>query len=611
MTKAFKVAGELTLKDGVSKTAKIAEKSMTRTAKLAQSKQSRLNRELIKTNRNLQTQSAKWAKIKTASVKAYQGFIGKAGFGVAAFGAATVVAAKNVGNFDDRMRALGISAGKNDKQLDAFANKTKKQIQNSAIAYRTSSDQITSALEAIVEKTGDLDFAANNIDNIAIAIRATNAEGADIGGIMSEIQKMGETDPKKVMALLDVLARQGKMGAFTLRNLSALGERVFAAYSPKNLQQVREMGALLQFIRMSTGSSEQATTALEAMKRTLTDDQKIGKLNKAGLITHIIGKDGKKELRAITDIMVDLINITQGDELALSKLINEAEARRVTTTFTKLFNQGKNIKEEVGNLVKIDATGTLTRDMKDMSKGMGAAMEGLKQAYHRFADDTLAKGVQNLADTLNEITPEQFHATASAAKNAAIGLTAAYIAGKAFSATMTIIKIAKSFRNPASVQKVFVTNSAQIGNSVSSKVSKIIGVGTAGVVGWQAGKLANKHLIEPGVKLLTGGKSETLGDLVYSKIHKNDYQPNSAKTYKAITQAREFAMKRGMDPKEAIKKAIEVINYQPPESTKTRAELSAKMQIGLAPGLALYSQYTTVNGMKAEIDTGSMATLLP
>lgn len=199
----------------------------------------------------------------------YTGLVGTVGAGM------TI---RNVGNAQERLERLGIQAGYSSDRMKQL----KRDIESAALQddVRVDPKEILAGIESIVEKTGNLAFAEQNIRNIGIAVQATGATGMNIGELFGEFEKMGIKGPEKVAEALDILNVQGKAGAFTLQNLAALGPRVITAYTATGRTgtvALREMGAALQMIRMGTGSSEQAATAFEAVLRSLTDPAKIKK----------------------------------------------------------------------------------------------------------------------------------------------------------------------------------------------------------------------------------------------------------------------------------------------------------------------------------------------
>jgi len=403
----------------------------------------RRSRRLAQASENLSRRHGRAMKMMQNATKRMARGIDRAGkLTIAAGGALIAANAKQVMDFDERIRAIGVGAKLSGDKLKEFASSTKDQIRTAAIKNRTSSSEITAALEAIVTKTGDLEFAKNNIENIAIAIRATGAAGSDIGAILSEFQKMGKKSPKVVMEMLNILATQGKEGAFVLKDVAKLGERLFAAYGPKNVKAVREMGAMLQFIRRGTGSSEQATTAMEAVIRVLNDSKKIKALQKKAGINVFdpeMAKKGIEQLRPLKDIIIEMIEASGGKSSLLSEVL-DAEALKAFNDLKNQYNRGVDIRAEVDKLSNIDAGETLQVDSKEMAQTMNAALTSLKEVWMKFADENLSNRIQRLADVINEMDPNDINNFLTHVRNAAGGIIALYAATKTLQAGFAMFK---------------------------------------------------------------------------------------------------------------------------------------------------------------------------
>jgi len=320
-------------------------------------------------------------------------------------GATLMLAGRQVGNIQERMTRLGIQAGKSDKEIQRL----KDSIYAAALApdVRVNPAQIMDAVDAIVEKTGDLDFAKQNLRNIGVGIQATGAMGKDVGEIMAEFQKMGITAPEKVMEALDILNKQGKMGAFTLQNIAALGPRVITAYTSAGrggVQALQEMGAALQLIRMGTGSSEMAASAWEAVMRSLTDPTKIKQLEKLGLEIFDPEKlaEGKRVLRPVNELMAEIVQATGGDKVSLGNIF-DAEAIRAFNQAAAEFQR----TGQIGSLDKFMAVQgdgqTTLEDSARAAKTFNQALGMLYGSAERFADSRLTGVLQGIANLLDKL----------------------------------------------------------------------------------------------------------------------------------------------------------------------------------------------------------------
>lgn len=346
-------------------------------------------------------------------------------------GAAAMATVRQVGNFNDRLLRLGIDAGVADDKLGSL----KQQILDTANAgnVRVDPGQILDAIDAIVEKTGDLTFAQDNIRNIGVAIQATGAEGQAIGEILAEFQKMDIKAPDQVLRAIDILNVQGKEGAFTLKNLAALGPRVITAYTAAGrggVDSLREMGAALQMIRQGTGSSEMAATAFEATMRTFTDPKKIKDLKTlAGIDVYEHLANGEKVLKPINQLMAEIVRTAGGD---ISKIgsIFDAEAVRAFNAAAGEFNRTGELAM-LDKYYQVQADGQRTQqDAARGAKGFAASMQTLSNAWQTFADNNLAEPVADLADAINSVDPEQFQRWLELGKNLALIGVGMYGLGK-------------------------------------------------------------------------------------------------------------------------------------------------------------------------------------
>lgn len=350
-----------------------------------------------------------------------------------ASGGSVTVASRNVVALQERITKLGIAANISDYKLAQLKDQMLATANLQSI--RIDSSELIASVEEIIEKTGDLKFAQDNLENLAMTIAATAAEGKSIGGIAAEFQKMGIIDPKDVREALDILITQGKEGAFTLRDLAALGPRVVTSYTSMGrggVQAIREMGSALQVIRQATGNSEQAATSFEALMRVLSDAQKVKALQRGGI--QIFDpeqlKQGKEVLRPINALMVEIVKATKGRSTLLSEVIGDAEALRAFKAVATEFN----LEGEVTSLQKfmdVMADGSnLTLDSARNSQTAAGALRALSNSAERVADLKLAAPIQELADAINSLDGDQLNNVMDTITDVALAIGGAAIGWK-------------------------------------------------------------------------------------------------------------------------------------------------------------------------------------
>lgn len=441
-------------------------------------------------------------------------------------GAGAVGTGKMVIDLQTRFTRLGIQANKSADEM----NRLKTEIYDTASApdIRVDPGQITSAIEAIVEKTGDLEFARDNIRNIGLAIQATGAQGGAIGELMAEFQKMGIKAPQEVLKSIDTLNVQGKEGAFTLENLASLGPRVITAYTSMGrtgTDALKEMGAALQVVRMGTGNSEQAATAFEATLRALADPKKIKQLEKVGISLFDAKQleQGKRVLRPINELMIEIIEKSKGDKTKLG-LIFDAEAVRAFNQAAGEFQRTGSVNS-LGKFMQVQGDGATTmKDSARAAKDASAALTNLFTAWKRFADESLTEPIQDAADLLNSISSET---TGKVIKGAVITGISALVAGKAYGLGSRLFGKGKKGAGglggglggmplplPVYVvnSRMSLTNDAMTGGAASrggkagrlsrfgNKAlkfgSRALPLAAAGMAGWELGSVINEKFVQ-------------------------------------------------------------------------------------------------------------------
>lgn len=344
-------------------------------------------------------------------------------------GGAAFATGRYLTNLDERFTRLGITAEISAAQVDKLKQRIFEVAQMPNI--RVDPGQLTSAVESIVEKTGDLEFAQNNLRNIGLAMQATGALGQPIGDIMAEFQKMGVENPDKILKMLDLLNVQGKEGAFTLENLAKLGPRVVTAYTAVTngargpVKTIREMGAALQIIRMGTGSAEQAATAFEAVIRELTNPKKIKQLKELGIqiFDPEALKRGEEVLRPINQLLLEIQKKSEGKRTVLGQIFGE-EAIRAFNAINA---------EDMARFYNVQATGAQTiEDAARAADTMSAAITSLMTALKKFASANLADDIEALADAINSIDPDTLEKILKVASGAAIAGAGLFAGRKLF-----------------------------------------------------------------------------------------------------------------------------------------------------------------------------------
>jgi TP901 family phage tail tape measure protein len=322
-------------------------------------------------------------------------------------GAAGIGAIKQVGDLSMRLTRLGITADVSRAKIDALYGTILNVAQMKDV--RVDPGEILSAVEKIVQKLGDLDFATKHTRTIGLAIQATGAAGEDVGDLLANFKEKFKLKDEEMLPALDILVKQGKAGAFELKDLVTQGNRVTAAYGAmgrSGMDAVREMGAMMQVFKKSTGMPEETATAFKNVFNDLMEPTKQKHLKALGINIWDPEKlkEGKKQIRSIVDIMDEILKKTKGDPEKLSRIFGMQSLDGIKAFLSEYQATGKNAATQFMGVTGDGST--LMRDAAKAAAEFNAAMVNLRTSWQRFAGANLAKPIQKLADVLNSLKPE-------------------------------------------------------------------------------------------------------------------------------------------------------------------------------------------------------------
>ncbi len=283
-----------------------------------------------------------------------------------------------------------------------------------------------SAVEEILTKTGDLDYAMSNLPNIATVIQATGAGGTEVGGIFTEFKKLAIDSSEAAMKAIDTLNLQGKAGAFTLGNMAKEGPKIFAAYAATGRQgsdAVKELGAALQIIRQGVGSDAEAVTAFESIIRDLTRPETVKKLKQLGNIDVFDPeqlKQGKEVMRSLPVLIEEIVTKSKGLSTNLAGLNLTDEAKRALKPSIAEFVQTGDVKafEQFMNVAG-DGT-TTTNDAAIAAGDFAASLQLISNSWSQFSNQQLAGPIAELADAINSLEPDAVQNWLETGKNIAM-----------------------------------------------------------------------------------------------------------------------------------------------------------------------------------------------
>lgn len=417
-------------------------------------------------------------------------------------GGTGALAVNHVVNLGEQLARLGNKAGYSNQQMAALRKEILDLAQRDGI--RIEPEKLTEAIDAILSKTGDMEYARNTMQALALTIGATGAEGDAVGGTVAQLKKLkiAADDAAPAMALL---YEQGNMGSFELSDMAALGERIFSAYASfgrTGMPAVRELGAAMQMIRGGTGGPEQAATAFESMMATFTDAKKLKLLQEGGVQVYDPAelRSGREVIRPIPDLMMDIVKATEGRKTMLGQVFG-AEAIRAFNQLAADY-RGPNGMDDFKKIYGVSSDArSIEQAAARVANTAAGALRNLTTAAEELAERWLSEPVQKAADVANQAGRDQVQDWGDIAVTgfAALGggVVAQKVASKLFGKGLGELGlkagagIASGAQHAAArfvTSPALMTGAAWLGHAAAPLA--------AGAAGYGLGSLLNKTLVE-------------------------------------------------------------------------------------------------------------------
>ncbi len=311
-----------------------------------------------------------------------------------ASGVAIMAATKQITDFEASLVRLKNNGTMTTKQMLEL----RESILDNAFAAGQSRESILSGVTSVIDKTGNMKFAIDNLKQIAVAATATGASVEDMAALASHLsEKMQIDDISTAFNLINI---QGKAGAFTLREMAGLGERLFGAAGFLNMtgiEDLRKFGALIQMARKGA-TSEVATTAIERTILNIIDKQD---LIKKSLNFDVFDKVNNK-YKPIDEILKGIIIRSKGDQKTLNDIFG-SEGIRAVAELARIYRKTGGF-DFYDKLVNADAgkAGDMMKDFVEVSKTAMFTIARLSEKAKDFADAGLSQSINELSKSFDK-----------------------------------------------------------------------------------------------------------------------------------------------------------------------------------------------------------------
>ena len=347
-------------------------------------------------------------------------------------GGGLAMATKRVAEHQQAMVELGTQYNLTADQMNALD----AQITRVAGNRKLSSSELMQAANAFLLQTNNYDATIAQLDNIALSITGIKMEATAAGTELGGMFNSGYNSPEKIRKWLDGAVTATQFGTGNLNDqLSSL--RSMGKNTPwKNQEDQMQMLALMRIASQEFDDPSQASAAVQGFFDTAgtADGQK--KLKAYGNV-NTKGKDGK--IKSPADLMTEIIKAGYGKEDNLKQVFS-GDTLKLMMVFADPKKQAQ--LRDAANPANI-RDGFLDEKATQNVQTFNGAMTSLTNAGERFAQLKLAKPVQDLADAINDLSPEELDKYAETIEKAAYAIGAAVAARYAWRGGNKILNFVK------------------------------------------------------------------------------------------------------------------------------------------------------------------------
>ena len=318
-------------------------------------------------------------------------------------GGAVLLAAKQTMDFNAQLTQMGVNARDTSGKLNGMdfgqgLATLKGQIMAVSQETGQAPEALLDGMNAIVERTGNLDLATKSLGLMAKTAVATGAQMGDVGALVSNLGEKAGVGPEAMTKALETLVQQGKAGAFTMKDLATEGEglfSVFPQFGKKGEAGLRSFGAFVQMAKKGSGSASEASTSIAALAAEMADMGLLQtKLQKAG-IHGVKFLDSKGEKRAAEDIIKDIVIAANGSADAISVAFGES-ARKTVLQLANEYKAGNGFAM-FESFKSADGGGVIDKDAATMLSTTAIQLQKVQEQVRTFSDGIMT-------GPLNEIT---------------------------------------------------------------------------------------------------------------------------------------------------------------------------------------------------------------
>ncbi|GKX57611.1 hypothetical protein SOASR030_37230 [Leminorella grimontii] len=334
-------------------------------------------------------------------------------------GGGMMMLAKNVGNTQQQLTEVSTRYNMVADQAAAFDSALWKN----AADYKMVQGELLSAANIFLEKTNSPDAAIAHMDKIAAAIKGIGLSSEASGQLVASMWNDGIRSSEEMMKVLDGVASLSVVGT---GNINEQVNGILSLTKGTSWNRSGEMLELLKMQRLGSsefGSDAQVTAALQQVYAATKDREKLRTMERNGVK---VWKDKSKgELVSPNELMLSIGERSKYKERNL-KTIFDGDTLKFAKSFADPEKQAqlKAPVDTIDGLVNEKAT----RNVQTFN----GALQSLMTAGERWANLKLARPLQEFADAINALSPEELQSYAKTLTVTAGAIAGAVVARKGY-----------------------------------------------------------------------------------------------------------------------------------------------------------------------------------
>jgi hypothetical protein len=333
-------------------------------------------------------------KKQLASFKKFAKY-GALGLGVGGV-AGVLMASKALLNFDLALTRLAAGQDISIKKQAAM----RAEIMKMTIATGVSRESLLETMDAIIQKSGDIPLATENLEALSKVLRVKGEEFAGpIGQLLAAMSKpLAGTGIKPVEVLEQIIA-QGKEGSIVMEEMAAKGQEVFGSMAALGAENFAGAMALLQMMGRVVGS-EKAITSFSLF---FNDLERAAPKLKKDLKWDIYESPGK--LKSPIKLATELMEKTQGIKANLIAVPGTTVnmIRMFDALLTDLKANNGELKDTNRFLDRAkNASGIIAGQYARIEKTGANAFAKIKALGIELIEGAIGDSLQSVVDALND-----------------------------------------------------------------------------------------------------------------------------------------------------------------------------------------------------------------